>query len=339
MEISIDEEKAKYVRLIFEMTVKRGYGSYRMAEYLNKLGVKTSNGSKFQCNTINRILKNKLYCGYIHNGNACSGKLYNLEIIEEELFNQAQDILAQRSHKESEKSHIAKNTKGKTLLSGNIFCASCGARMNATSYTDKYKRKDGTMYEVRKQRYICTGKTRNNASCEGQVAYVSTKIDETISEIVCEYLNKIKTTPKSVALERKYHKEISLCKSTRKKLVNDTDKLRKKLKGLTDEISKSLMGESKFSPDILSEAIESAKSQIRENEQKLTDLELKILDGEVMTKKLDHYYTQFRAWSDEFLSTEIEQRKMIICQLISRIEFRRGYELNIEFNTDYEQFL
>ncbi len=337
-DISINEEMANYVRLIFEMTVKNGYGSYRMAEYLNRLGVKTANGSKFQCNTINRILKNKLYCGYIHNGDACSEKLHYLEIIDENLFNQAQEIIEQRSHKEDEKRHIAQNTKGKTLLSGNIFCASCGARMNATSYIDKYKRKDGSMYEVRKQRYICTGKTKNNTSCQGQVAYVGTKIDETVSEIVCEYLGKIKTTPKSIALERRYQREISISKTARKKLATETDKLRKRLKGLTDEISKSLMGESTFSPEMLSEAIESAKEQIRENDQKLTDMEMKILDGELMTKKLDHYYTQFKTWSDEFSEASNEQKKMIICQLISRIEFGRGYELNIEFNTDYEQF-
>ncbi|MFI3326893.1 MAG: hypothetical protein R3Y35_12095 [Clostridia bacterium] len=141
-----------------------------------------------------------------------------------------------------------------------------------------------------------------------------------------------------MALERKYQKEISIIKTARKKLATETEKLRKRLKGLTDEISKSLMGESTFSPEMLSEAIESAKEQIRENDQKLTDMEMKILDGELMTKKLDHYYTQFKTWSDEFSEASNEQKKMIICQLISRIEFGRGYELSIEFNTDYEQF-
>lgn len=55
-------------------------------------------------------------------------------------------------------------------------------------------------------------------------------------------------------------------------------------------------------------------------------------------KRLDYYYEQFQSWANEFQSASMEQQKMIICQLISRIEFKRGYELNIRFNMNYEQF-
>ncbi len=97
-------------------------------------------------------------------------------------------------------------------------------------------------------------------------------------------------------------------------------------------------GESKFTIDTLSMAIESSKEQIRINEQKLTDLEFEILDQEGAMKRLDYYYEQFQSWANEFESASMEQQKMIICQLISRIEFQRGYEMNIRFNMNYEQF-
>ena len=132
--------------------------------------------------------------------------------------------------------------------------------------------------------------------------------------------------------------EISERKTVRKKLEADNEKLKSKLKGLTDEIGNALAGESKFTIDTLSMAIESSKEQIRINEQKLTDLELEILDQEGAMKRLDYYYEQFQSWANEFQSASMEQQKMIICQLISRIEFKRGYELNVRFNIDYEQF-
>lgn len=68
MDIVIDEDEASIVKKIFEMTVKEGYGSYRMADYLNSHGIRTHNNSKLQCNTVNRILKNRLYCGYLVSG-------------------------------------------------------------------------------------------------------------------------------------------------------------------------------------------------------------------------------------------------------------------------------
>ena len=72
MDILVDDDEVPIVKKIFEMTVKEGYGSYRMADYLNSHGIRTHNNSKFQCNTVNRILKNKLYCGYLVSGGVAS---------------------------------------------------------------------------------------------------------------------------------------------------------------------------------------------------------------------------------------------------------------------------
>lgn len=92
-DLEIDPNETDYVVQIFEKTVKDGYGSFRMASYLNKLGIKTHNGAKFQSNTIIRILRNKLYCGYIVSGEAISPHMQELQIVSKELFEQAQYIL------------------------------------------------------------------------------------------------------------------------------------------------------------------------------------------------------------------------------------------------------
>ena len=36
MEIIVDDTEAEIVRMIFDMTVKEGYGSYRMSAFLNE---------------------------------------------------------------------------------------------------------------------------------------------------------------------------------------------------------------------------------------------------------------------------------------------------------------
>lgn len=159
-DLQIDPGEAEYVRMIFNKTLNEGYGSYRMAEYLNKLGVRTHNGSKFQCNTINRILKNKLYCGYYVAGETTSPKLEHLVIIDENVFAEVQKILKQRSKKNEEKTSIARTTKGKTLLSGNIYCANCGSHLVARSSKDVYKRKDGTEGVSSMISYMCYHRAR-----------------------------------------------------------------------------------------------------------------------------------------------------------------------------------
>lgn len=103
MEIVIDDDEAPIVKKIFEMTVKEGYGLYRMANYLNNYGIRTHSNSKFQCNTVNRILKNRMYCGYLVSGGVESPYIERLQIINENVFNQAQFILNQGSAKNEKK--------------------------------------------------------------------------------------------------------------------------------------------------------------------------------------------------------------------------------------------
>ena len=43
-------------------------------------------------------------------------------------------------------------------------------------------------------------------------------------------------------------------------------------------------------------------------------------------------------WADEFDGAPREQRKLICCKLFKRIEVKRGYEITVQLNTDYEDF-
>ena len=339
MDIEIDETEAAVVRTIFEKTVREGFGSYRMADYLNGLGIKTHNGSQFQCNTINRILRNRMYCGYFVAGDVESPHIERIQIIEEPLFFQAQYILDQRANTEKEKQQIARTTKGKTLLSGNLYCAHCGSRMVATSYVDRYTRVDGSEYRVRKQRYICCNKAQKRGECDGQAAYIAATVDDAVMEILRGYLARIRVTPRDIALERRYKRDITSANEQQKRVAVSLEKEKRRLVELSGEIAKSLMGESAFTPEMLSLAIENAKKEIQQDEQRLLEIDKVLRDKESAMKDLDFYYSQFRSWAEEFDNATLEQKKMIACQLMREVRVSRGYELDIVFNINYQQFI
>jgi DNA invertase Pin-like site-specific DNA recombinase len=173
LDIAINPEEAEWVRDIFNKTVKDGYGSYRLANYLNENGVKTHNGSKFQCNTILRILKNKLYCGYMVSGETTSPKLMDLQIVDERIFEQAQFILNQREKQNDENRRISYQTKSKALLSGIMYCAHCGGKLTSITHTDRRRRKDGSLYEFARAKYLCYHKSRGLCECDGQSSYLA----------------------------------------------------------------------------------------------------------------------------------------------------------------------
>ena len=337
-DLEIDPQEAEYVRLIFSKTLNEGYGSYRMADYLNRLGVKTHNGKEFQCNTINRILKNKLYCGYFVAGNITSPKQEQIAIIDEHIFDEVQKILSQRSTKNDEKQYIARTTKGKTLLSGNIYCAHCGCHLAATEGKDRYVRRDGTVAEKSYLRYMCYHKARKLNDCDGQSVYSANRIDAIVLDIVLHYLNEIKTTPRDKALEIRYKRELSEKRKVKKELLDKKERLNKRLKELSLEVGKSLSGEVTFPVDVLSMSITSTKEEIAETDRRLDECDKSLEQQSEVLDKLNDYYNQFLTWADEFEKASREQKKMIICQLIHEIRVGKGYDIEIEFNTSYQQF-
>jgi len=337
-DLVIVPEEAKIVKIIFEKTLYEGFGSYQLAEYINSMGVRTHNGSDFQVNTINRILRNKLYCGYYVAGESISPKIDRLVIIEEKMFDAVQEILDQRMVKNEEKRHISRTAKGNFLLGGNIFCGHCGGRL-VSSYTDeKFSRVDGTVGRGMYFRYSCYHRTRKLNDCDGQSVYSAKRIEEMVTMVVVRYLERIKQTPRDKALEIRYQKEISIYKDVRREISDKRDKLKRRLEELTAEVGKSLTGESVFPTEVLAMSINTTQTEIKEAEKFLEENENAMDIQKSMIDKIDFYYDQFVSWAYEFENAPLQQKKMIICQLIKSIKVKKGYNIEIEFNASYRQF-
>ena len=302
-------------REIFRMTIRDGYGSHRMATYLNNQGLRTHNGTKFQSNTIIRILKNKMYCGFLKSGDVTSDQLQNLKIIDQEDFDRAQKIIDQRVAKNREKSQIALSTKGKGMLSGNIYCAHCGGRLTTTRYHDKYIRKDGSVYEVDQIKYSCYHKARKLCECDGQVTYQAERIDNIVSDFILRLFSNMKSAPEEERLKQIYKNKMAGNEALIKKLEIQIGKDKKQLDILKLEIANCLTGGSTFSQEDLSEAINMLRNRIDEGKKQINSLKEDENDNQAAISKIIPAYNEFKSWAEAFESATIEQKKMIACQL------------------------
>ncbi len=336
----INLEEAEIVREVFEKTVSDGYGSYVMADYLNKKGIRTHNGAKFQPNTINRILRNEMYIGYYNRGGVKSKRVEELVIIDERTFKKAQKILDQRKLKNDEKTQMARFTKSSTLLAGNIYCAHCGKRLTPNSFNDKYTTKDGKMHEGgRRYRYLCTGKAMRRNECDGQSVYTAEKVDEVVIDAVHSCFDRLKSTPRDKAIEKKLKAQISEITKDIKRISKENESLKKKLESLTAEIANALLGDSKFSQNDLSAAISITKEKIEDNNKLLTDKQELLKNSKNELDNIDVYYDEFLSWAAEFDESTLERKRMIICSLFKEISVGKGYKVDILMDTTYEQFI
>lgn len=333
---SIEPHEAETVREVFRKTICEGYGSHRMAQYLNRKGLRTHNGSPFQSIAIIRMLRQKFYCGYI--GEETSDALQKLKIIAMDEFEQAQYILDQRAEKDTEKRQIALRTQGEAMLSGNVFCAHCGGRLTTIRYKDRYTRQDGTEYSVDQVKYACYHKSRKLCECEGQTTYLAERVDEIVSQVMRRLFACMKGAPQQERLEATLKHQIDSNRAQQKKITHDLEKSRSQLGRLQEEIGGALSGQSIYSPEDISKAITTVKEKISSLEQQLYGLENDAFKQRRTMQMIAPSYNQFKSWAEEFDQASLEQKKMIACQLFKKIEVGRGYDVTFELNMTYRQF-
>ena len=144
---------------------------------------------------------------------------------------------------------------------------------------------------------------------------------------------------KRLEAERQLYTMEAELKKKQGRIQKEIDKLKRQVVELSAEIGKSLIGESRFTPDILSASIENTNALLKQKETELNDINYKLANQQTAMGKLDYYYSQFRTWADEFDNSTMEQKKMIVCQLVKEIRISRGYEIEIVFDINYEQFI
>ena len=337
--LAVNPIEASIVQVIFDKTVNEGYGSYVMAEYVNDRKIQTHNGSRFQANTIKRILRNEMYCGFYVRGGVKSPRQEHLQIIDDDTWEQAQRILKQREYKNKEKTQVCARTKSETLLAGNLYCGHCGSKLYASSYNDTYTTANGERKSVKRYRYLCAGRAMHRNECDGQTAYTANKVDTIVLEAMKQCFEKIKATPKDVALEQRYKAELALTRKAIKQLQKETETQKRKLGDLTEEIANALVGDSKFTPDILAVAIEKCKSKISDNAKMIAEKEALFKNQEQIINKLDFHYNQFLSWAKEFDKLNAQEKKMICCSLFKEISISRDYRIEFLMESAYEQFL
>jgi site-specific DNA recombinase len=155
----VDQDRRHIVEIIFDLYVNKGLGTTKIAESLNKQGIKNKDNRPWNQLKISRIIKNQIYIGNLvfNQGtfkhvrdyeSSVIGKKKTIRkmnseeewlviknnhepIIDKMLFENAQ----QRIKKHAKKDHPR---NAKHPLTGVIYCGKCGKTMNVMTRNTKY---------------------------------------------------------------------------------------------------------------------------------------------------------------------------------------------------------
>ena len=184
--LCINEAEAEVVRQIFRWYVDEGYGTNKIAAFLNERGLRTKRDAEWNQNGVKRILTNPLYTGKVINGKEeiedfltskrksrdeedwMVVEREDFRIISQESFDRAQDIMSARGKAFKVDKQRQSNQH---LFSTIIRCKECGwsFRRTVRSYKNTYVR------------WVCSG--RNGKGVDACPNAVSIDEDELIDTL------------------------------------------------------------------------------------------------------------------------------------------------------------
>ena len=337
--LKVNETEAAVVKIIFDKYVKEGFGPQRTATFLNNNGYRARTGKMWHPASIRGILGNLTYTGVLRCGDARSEQIPELKIISTEQFEAAQHIREARSNENRKTPIVPLNTKGESLLAGNVYCGHCGARLTLTTNGRYRKLSCGLVDTTQRVRYVCYGKTRKQTQCDGPTGYTMHLLDEQVEQVIRNVVARMKGVSKSELVAKRYEEEISQRKAHYAAVNAAYTKAAGELADLKAEIIRSIRGESAFPKDVLAELI-------RENETKCLQLEAAseqaktaMVETEAIAKELQRQHDDILSFADLYDSAGIAAKKMVVSAMIRRVEVSRDYKLTIYFNFNLDQFL
>jgi DNA invertase Pin-like site-specific DNA recombinase len=248
--IDIDQERAPFVRKIFELYATGNYSEKAIVEIINREGLRNSNGGKIHKSHIHRILKNPFYYGMFY----WAGELkkgIHAPLISKELFDKVQEIL-KRCNKPF-------YTRRQFAFSGLLICGKCGCKITA---------------EIKKERYIYYHCTGYRGKC-GNIRIREEELDRLLGEVV-----------KKIKIDEKIANWVE--KSINKGSEKEREYIEKKLRVLNAQLTKINNRMKQAYKDKLDGLISEKffKENMKEWEKEKEEIEKEIIECENLLKDI-----------------------------------------------------
>ena len=311
--LSINENEAKAIRQIFQWYTEEGYGGSKIANMLNERGIKTKRGNNWSQNSVCRILTNEIYTGKIINGKEeiadfLTGQRKEkdesewlvtirpeLRIIEDEVFDKAQDILKGR-HDSFKITHERQSNK--YLFSTLIKCKECGwsFRRTVRQYKNTYVR------------WVCSGHNGKGAdSCPNAVTVDEEELIQALQEYFQEILSKKKKVINYVIKEfQRVYKAKDENIAYEKQLNTELNRLRKSREKYMDMYTDDLI-----SREELNEKIGGMRKEIERLENELKMVSYHLTKGEQLEAILNSTFKQLEDITDVHEMTNAQLKRLI----------------------------
>ena len=297
----IDAEQAEMVRELFELYASGQYSMKQIETIFWQRGYRNHNGNKIAHTTMSNMIANPKYKGYYVGNKVRVIDMFSKKqkflppeewvmfkdetgeivpaIVSEELWDKANEILRRRSDDVKNRQGICNHAN---LLTGKVFCASCG--------TPYYRRDSKDKQGNKNSKWVCSGKINNGKdSCDSFAIYES--------EIIPLLFEVFKDTSGAAIAMIEEYEEMYRSISSDENLNTQIDKQRailerieKKKATLLDLLTDELISKAEYKRDK-----DKLAAEKKEAEETLEELEQQRLSSEAHREHMAQIHAALKA--------------------------------------------
>ena len=339
-DLIVDEDEATVVRQIFHLLADEGYGTLRVANWLNEHGIKTKRGTNLWRGTaVRALIDNPIYIGMMHMGDERSEPFDKYRIVDEDLYERCLDTVQGRSPKLGANMRYPQQTISDNLLSGFIYCAHCGSRLAYYPNVTRRKLADGTLREYERHVYRCYRRTNAKETCDGANVYKMEPVVDAVLDAVRQFFSRVKALPSEELLDSVCEHNTSVYQVAYKRAEADYQEAHRQICALEEQIVKALTGENSIDVSIINSMMPKYRSKFETAKTDMEDAREKLEMENETNRTAVRQVKELREWAAAFDKANKETRHMILARLIDRVEVGTGYRITIKFKITFEQFM
>ncbi len=311
----IDPDQADIVTMIYDEYLTRQAGYQAIADTLNERKIKAPQIKYWRKETISKILSNPFYAGYLpHKGNLYNGK--HSAIIPKEKWNEVQSMLSNRSSSFSK--------PGDFLLSGNIYCGECNARMRAKTVQQQYPKDNPALIRY----YVCYSQ---DGSARHMVKDINCKCGYKralqVEEYVIDQLKFISKDEKTIDDIYREMTDIADPKIVEKKIKQ----YEKEIIQLNKRIDKwyDAYENDSISSDDMAERVKGLREKRVFLENQISELELEIENHNDRIISANEFIATLRNFEEVWEECTIEEQKVIINALVQGVKVYKDNRIEL----------
>jgi hypothetical protein len=186
--------------------------------------------------------------------------------------------------------------------------------------------------------YTCYGKSKKRTNCTGKSMYAHYRIDDMVDGVIHQIFDSMRSIPKSEVINSGLTALQQEQESIYKTAQRDYTKAAADIAQLKTEVLKSIRGESKFTPDLLNELITEAEKTLAEVGTVRDNAKKELENCKYRIFEMQAKYDEVISWTELYDAADFSAKKMIVANLINRVDVGTDFNIHIDFNIDLSHF-